>query len=429
MNWLELPRHDPEAEKMVLAGLLSGHSADILTPQHFYLPAHEAIYSAHSELLAQMDKPGQVEIAKHLRKQNLYEGDMRNILTEVAGKWLPADAFPFWTAKLEDARKLRVLRIAYLQALELEGTEAVERVEQGVLEASASEETKRLFTGAEIADLADARIKERLANPQKITGLDLGFPVLSEKTFGVSPGDLVLVAAATSHGKSAFAQNVLAQLGVHQKRPVVYLNTEMGESKVTDRLLAILTGIEVKHITTGFISAAEKDVLANATARLREAPIVLSDALPDLTPQKAMTLARKYKRQGAELVVFDYIGRMELGLGGKLQEYQILEQIAKGLKQMAQQLKIAVMVLAQLHEESGWLAGSKRLKNEADIFLKLVPVDEDDKELWGLFQKLGVANQANYALLLEKNRNGEADVVIPMVFDKPRLQMWEAHRA
>lgn len=428
MNWLDMPRHDPEAERMVLGGLLSGQTSDLLTKEHFYIPAHEAIYSAHSELLTQMDKPGQVEIAKHLRKQNLYTGDMPAALTDVAGKWVPADTFPFWVAKLEDARKLRVLRLAYMQTQEMDGAEAVERIEQAVLEASAAEESKRLFTGAEIADLADERIRQRLENPQKVTGLDLGFPVLSEKTFGVSPGDLVLVAAATSHGKSAFAQNVLAQLGVHQKRPVVYLNTEMGESKVTDRLLAILTGIEVKRITTGFISGAEKDVLADATRRLREAPIVVSDALPDLTPQKAMTLARRYKRQGAELVIFDYIGRMELGLGGKLQEYQILEQITKGLKQMAQQLKIAVMVLAQLHEESGWLAGSKRMKNEADIFLKLLPVDEDDKELWALFQKLGVQDQANYALLLEKNRNGEADVVIPMVFDKPRLQMWEAHR-
>ncbi len=428
MNWLEMPRHDPEAERMVLGGLLQGNSSDILAPQHFYVPAHEAIYSAFVELTQQMDKPGQVEIAKHLRKKNLYEGDMRTTLTEVAGKWVPVDTFPFWVAKLEDARKLRVMRLAYLQSLELDGAEAVERIEQGVLEASASEETKRLFTGAEIADLADARLKERLENPQKVTGLDLGFPVLSEKTFGVSPGDLVLVAAATSHGKSAFAQNVVAQLGVQQKRPVVYLNTEMGESKVTDRLLAILTGIEVKRITTGFINAAEKDVLTDATRRLREAPIVVSDALPDLSPQKAMTLARKYKRQGAELVIFDYIGRMELGLGGKLQEYQILEQITKGLKQIAQQLKIAVMVLAQLHEESGWLAGSKRMKNEADVFLKLVPVDDEDKELWALFQRLGVQDQANYALLLEKNRNGEADVVIPLVFDKPRLMMWEAHK-
>lgn len=428
MNWLEMPRHDPEAERMVLGGLLAGQASDMLDRSHFYIPAHEAVYTAYSELLTQMDKPGQVEIAKHLRKQNLYEGDMRTVLTDAASKWVPVDTFPFWVAKLEDARKLRVMRIAYLQALEMDGAEAVERIGQAVLEASASEETKRLFTGAEIADLADGRIKERLENPQKITGLDLGFPVLSEKTFGVSPGDLVLVAAATSHGKSAFAQNILAQLGVQQKHPVVYLNTEMSESKVTDRLLAILTGIEVKRIMTGFISATEKDILANATARLREAPIVVSDALPDLTPQKAMTLARKYKRQGAELVIFDYIGRMEIGLGGKLQEYQILEQITKGLKQMAQQLKIAVMVLAQLHEESGWLAGSKRMKNEADIFLKLVPVDKDDKELWALFGEQGVQDQANYALLLEKNRNGEADVVIPLVFEKSRLQMWEAHR-
>ncbi len=427
-SWNDAPPHDPEAERMVLGALLSGSTSDFLTAQHFYIPGHEHIFMAYQELAAGMERPTQFEVTKYLKKQGLWQGDMREMVIKVAGSWMPADNLPFWTEKLENARKLRVLRTAILQAQNMDAPEALERMEQAIMEAQAQEERQRLFTGAEVAVKAEERLKQRLENPAKVTGLDLGFKLLSEKTHGLQPGDLMLVAAATSHGKSAFAQNVLVNLGVNQKVRVDYLNTEMDEEQVTDRLLAIMAGVPFDRVMSGFVNATEKDVLKEAVKRLKESPLTLTDALPDLTPQKVYTLARRLKRQGSQLLIVDYVGRLEMGLGGKLQEYQILEQIAKGLKRVAQQLKIAVVALAQLHEESGYLAGSKRMKNEADIFVKLLPV-EDDKELKEALQGMGLTeNDANYVLSLEKNRRGQQGTYIPLYFDKPRLQMWEAHR-
>lgn len=430
-NWHEVPRHDPEAERMVLGALLNGAFSEQVTANHFYVPAHEAIFSAYSDLLLHIDKPTQVEIAQQLRQQNLYSADLRDALNEAAGSWIEAENLPYWTERLENARKLRIVRRAYLEAQSLDGAEAVNHIEQAIIQATAAEEEQRLFTGAELAERARARIEERIAHPGKVRGIHLGndFQRLSEMTYGLQPGDLILVAAATSHGKSTFAQNVAVNVAVEKRHSVVYLNTEMSEEQITDRLLSILASVPADAVVSGVMSKEQRQVLTSRYERLSSSPLVVSDALPDLTPEKAHILLRRYKQQGVELVIVDYVGRMELGLGGKLQEYQVLEQIVKGLKQLAQRLKVAVMVLAQLHEESGFLAGSKRMKNEADMFLKLRPLDEDDDEDRRRLEslKLGLTfNDANYALLLEKNRRGEQGVFIPLWFEKPFLQMWEA---
>ena len=127
--------------------------------------------------------------------------------------------------------------------------------------------------------------------------------------------------------------------------------------------------------------------------------------MPNLTPAKLQTLARKAKLQhNIEMLILDYVGRMEKA-DPKLQEWQVLEQIIKTQKILAQNLDIACMVLVQLNED-GSLQGAKRMKNECDLMLKLIPVDSDQTQKIRDYHHKQYEN-FNYRLFVDKSRDSQ----------------------
>jgi replicative DNA helicase len=256
-----------------------------------------------------------------------------------------------------------------------------------------------------------------------LDGLPTGFDNLNHITLGYKPGDLIILGAQTGHGKTAFALHTAKAVAVDNGRNLLYLNTEMSRQQIALRWASILAGIDHDLIRKGDITETELSKVLNAYSRLRVSGFY-SYPCPNLTPEKTISLARKFKAQkNIEMMIIDYIGRMDK-MDPRLAEWQLLEQIVKTQKILAQNLGIAVICLVQLNPD-GSLQGAKRMKNECDLMLKLSPLDPEDLET---DENLKKYHNPNYALYIEKNRDGVSGKRIPIVFDLQKQIMKDADR-
>lgn len=266
-----------------------------------------------------------------------------------------------------------------------------------------------------------ARFNEAsLSGNTVLEGLSTGFKKLDELTLGYKPGDLIVLGAQTGHGKTAFALQTAKTIAVDQGNPVLYINTEMSKETVYQRLCGVISGVPYYRIRQGSLAPDEQAKVSRAIETIKTSPFIHSYS-PHLTPVRCVVLGKKAKIQKqVEMIIVDYIGRMEK-YDPKMQEWQVLEQVAKSMKLLAQELKIPVLVLAQLNED-GSLQGAKRIKNECDLLLKLGPLskEEIDKKYSGRY------TDANYKLYIDKNRDGEPDKNIALHYDKPVQQIRSA---
>lgn len=216
---------------------------------------------------------------------------------------------------------------------------------------------------------------------------------------GFMPGQLVILAAKTGDGKTTMAMNLMRDIAITQKIPSLYVNTEMSDEQMDCRWAAILSADDnFNHydIATGQLTEDQFKRLVGYLDRMHNSGFH-SVTVPDLTITSLISIARRFKAKvDMRFLVVDYIGRMDT-MDAKLAEHQVLKQITKKLKTLAQQLGITVIMIAQLTED-GWLEGAKAMKNEADLFCQLreMTQEESDKFL----------RQYNYVLVAGKNRDG-----------------------
>jgi len=212
---------------------------------------------------------------------------------------------------------------------------------------------------------------------------------------GFEPGQLVIIAAPTKKGKSAFCQNLLRDIGITQRIPSLLINTEMSQEQLSLRNASILSGVDHFKIATGQTDDAEDQKVLDGIEKLYKSQLYTLYA-PDLNINKMSAYLRQFTIQHKiRVAAVDYIGRMDTQ-DPKLQEHQVLKNAAKRLKTLAQQLNITVIMLAQINDE-GNLEGAKAMRNECDLYAHLRPMT--DKEL-------GECSGYNYALVVELNRSG-----------------------
>lgn len=229
---------------------------------------------------------------------------------------------------------------------------------------------------------------------------------------GMLPGQLIILAAQTGKGKTAFSMNILQDVSIVQKQPAAYINTEMNDEQLDCRLMAMNTPNDIyhSHVASGKL-AKEEDFnrIVKSLDRISTSNFY-SVTLPNMTINTLLSTARRLKSQTKmKLMVVDYVGRMDT-TDAKLQEYQVFKNIAKKLKTLAQTLGITVIMLAQITEEEK-LEGAKAMKNECDFFGYLREMSSEEQA-----KKPGF----NYYLVADKNRNGKR-MKMPLFFDGEKL--------
>lgn len=251
-------------------------------------------------------------------------------------------------------------------------------------------------------------ISERM-DPEKRSKLVLytQYKKLNYASGGFEKGDLVILSAQSGGGKSAFAMNVAYCIGVTQKKPVLYLNSEMSTRQMADRWGSFIAKLSHSKIRNGDITDDDYRHVMHAAEVFNTGQLYTIN-IPDLQIANVLAEIRRARiRSGIELAIIDYIGRMDTISSKDVKEWQIMKNAARQLKTLAQELDITIIMVAQLSEDGGRLAQGSYMKHEADLWLdiKRIPEgDEQSKYPWNCY------------IEFRKARNAENGKQIPMNF-------------
>jgi replicative DNA helicase len=437
--------YDLESERRVLSSMLNSEDScieayNLLGATDFYSPRHATIYELVCSLFEREIRPTYLELIKEGHTIGFFTSAQdTEELKYIAEHYIEDENIKYWIKKVKDKSRLRKFESFLRTSYEMinEANNDVEQMlmsaEEHLTNLTALEIDDRIDTPQEMAALGYDEVERRFLRYKELLelhrgvvpldGLPTGFDNLDNITLGYKPGDLVILGAQTGHGKTAYALHTARAVSVDNRRNMLYLNTEMSREQIALRWGSILSGIEHERIRSGQLNETELSRVFAGYSRLRESGFY-SYPCPNLTPEKTVSIGRKFKAQkNIDMMIIDYVGRMEK-FDPRLQEWQMLEQIVKAQKTLAQNLKMVVICLVQLNPD-GTLQGAKRMKNECDLMLKLRPIPKEELEE---NEQLKNYLHPNYYIEIEKNRDGRSGVKIPICFDLQKQIMKDAER-
>ncbi len=367
---LRLPPHSVEAEQSVLGGLLLNNStwediADIINDDDFYRHDHRLIWQ-HISILLRAGKPADALTVKDALQLagRLEDAGGEQYLVMLSNAVISASNIRHYAEMVRDRAVLRRL-IAVSDQIATEAFNAQGRPVNEVLDAAeaemfkiAEDSGKKRNDFQHIGPLSGKvfqRIDELYSrdNPSEITGIATGFIDLDRMTSGMQPGDLIIVAARPSVGKTAFALNIGEHVAVHEKLPVAVFSMEMGAEQLVMRLIGSTGRIDQQRLRTGRLTEDDFIRLSDAMGKMQDAPMFI-DETPALNPFELRARARRLARQFGHLglIVIDYLQLMTgANPGGRENRATEVGEISRALKSLAKELKCPVIALSQLSRE------------------------------------------------------------------------------
>ena len=426
---LRLPPHSLEAESSVLGGLLLDNAAwdrvgDLLTDSDFYRPEHRHIFAAIAALIGAGKPADVVTVHEHLRSLGRAEEVGGLTYLNQLAQFVPSAANIRRYAEIVRERAILRKLIAASddiasQAYAPRGKTVatiLDEAEQRIL--SIGEEGSRLKRGFQsldklVGELFD-RVQEMADNPNDITGVPTGFIDLDRMTAGLQPGDLIIIAARPSMGKTAFAINIAEHVALHEGLPVAVFSMEMGAAQLAVRVVSSVGRINQSHLRTGKLTPDEWPRLTEAIEKLRHVSLFI-DETPGLTPAELRANARRLARQCGKLglIVVDYLQLMSGSGSGEENRATELGEISRGLKMLAKELQCPVIALSQLNRGveqrtdkrpmMSDLRESGAIEQDADIIMFIYRDEYYTKEQC---KEPGVAE-----IIIGKQRNGPTGTV------------------
>jgi replicative DNA helicase len=426
---LRVPPHSIEAESSVLGGLLLDNGAwdrvgDLLVDSDFYRHEHRLIYAAIGALINASKPADVITVSEYIQNQGkTAEMGGLGYLNSLAQYVPSASNIRRYAEIVRERSILRKLVSASdeiaTNAFNPQG-KAIDRIldeaEQKIF--NIGEEGSRMKQGFQsmdtlVVELLD-RVQEMADNPNDITGVPTGFYDLDRMTSGLQSGDLVVLAARPSMGKTAFAINIAEHVALNEGLPVAVFSMEMGASQLAVRVVGSIGRIDQGHLRTGKLHDDEWPRLTEAIEKLRTVSLHI-DETPGLTPSELRANARRLSRQCGKLglIVVDYLQLMS-GSGGSGGDNRATElgEISRGLKMLAKELQCPVIALSQLNRSveqrtdkrpmMSDLRESGAIEQDADIIMFIYRDDYYNKDS----KDPGVAE-----IIIGKQRNGPTGTV------------------
>lgn len=356
-----VPPHDLEAEKAVLSALLLDNQelTKVMTelkPEDFYHPAHRSIFRSMTALHDASQPVDLHTLADHLNTH----GQLDSVggpagLAEIADYEATAANVLHHAGIVRDkGLKRRLIAVATGIAERVyeerdPGQTLLDEAEGSILEVG-QESSRKPFRSLE-AEMHDAIdfIEDLIDRGGALTGLPTGFPALDKKTGGLQPGELVIVAARPSMGKTAFALNLARNAAVEEGKKVAVFSLEMTRRSLALRLIAAEAKYNSTTFRTGFIPERDHKLLVDAATVLSSAKIWIDDS----TPMSILEIKAKSRRlkaeHGLDLVIVDYLQLATAEKRSNERREQEISEISRGLKGLAKELHIPVMALSQLN--------------------------------------------------------------------------------
>lgn len=363
---LKLPPHSLEAEQSILGGLLLDNDAadrigDVLAEDDFYSDAHRVIYR-HIVSLITDGKPADVvtlsEALASVQKLD-YVGGLAYLGALVQNVPTAANIRHY----AEIVRERSILRQLAATAGEIadsaynpagRGAKSVlDEAEAKVLhiaeQGSRGQRTFQVLKDVLVSVVDRIETLYNRDDPSNVTGIATGYTDLDEKTSGLQPGDLVIVAGRPSMGKTALAINMGEHVALELKLPVVIFSMEMGASQLAMRMIGSVGKLDQHKLRTGRLGPGDWERLSSALGRLSDAQILI-DETPSLNAIEVRSRTRRLQKQYGQLglVIVDYLQLMQAQTAGENRATEISE-ISRSMKSLAKELKVPVVALSQLN--------------------------------------------------------------------------------
>jgi len=412
-----------EAEQSVLGGMLLSQEAvadvlEVVAGVDFYAPKHELIFNSIVSLFGRGEPTDVIAVTDHLNKEgNLLKAGGADYLHSLTS-FVPTAANASYYGKIvADKAILRRLIDAGTKIAQ-SGYESQGEVEDLVNQAQseifqvATQSTKEDYVGlSESIDVAIRDIEMAQNRGGELTGISTGFSNLDAYTHGLHPGQLVIVAARPSVGKSTFALDMARNAAIKQNKPTIFFSLEMGRSEIAMRMLSAQSGIYLQSMRKGTLTEGDWAKLASVRGQINDAPLFIDDS-PNMSLVEIRAKCRRLAQQvDLKMVVIDYIQLMSSGKKVESRQQEVSE-FSRALKLLAKELNIPVVALSQLNRQAeqskdkrpelSHLRESGSLEQDADVVVLL------HRE--GIFErdhpKAGEAD-----LILAKQRNGPTGTV------------------
>ena len=362
-----------------------------INEEYFYVPAHQTIYNVLVDLWNTGQAIDLITFTQVLRDRNLLEG--------VGGAAFVTSLFTFVPTAANVGYYIDIVRDKYiLRQIIATSTESVRRAyeEQEEVNDLLDEVEQRIFAVGEdrfkgqmlsmkeqVMSTLES-IEKLFENKGAITGVSTGFRDFDKLTSGLHSSEMIVIAARPSMGKTALAMNIAEHAAIQLKLPVAIFSLEMSAQQLVQRMLCSRARVNLAKTRDGFLSEADFPKLTNAASKLAEAKIFIDDSA-GLSILELRAKARRLKaQQDVQLIVVDYLQLLR-STSRRAQDNRQLEisEISAGLKGLAKELKIPIIVVAQLNRNPEIRTGSgKGVPRLAD--LRESGAIEQDADLVGL---------------------------------------------
>ncbi|MCF7835368.1 replicative DNA helicase [Candidatus Gracilibacteria bacterium] len=436
---INLPPHNIEAEKGVLSGVLIDndvlwiYDGDGLLFQDFYQKEHSLIYKAIQELWNQRKTIDIVTLTDQLNKN----GDTETIggidyLYELSNFLISTSSCGEYSKIVKDKSTLRnILKVSQ----KIIGDVYQQKDTVGILddiEKKIFELTQQKIGDSmmKISDILKQRIEnymEIVDNPEKAQERKVmsGYTGIDNYITGFKPGELIIVAARPSMGKTSFAINILTNVALKQNKSVAMLSLEMGSESIVDRIIAEVSRVPMYKITKGNLDEEDFSNIGEAIEKLGETKIYIDDKGAYSVPQLKSKLRKLKIEKGAlDIVIIDYLQLMH-GTNFPGNRVQEISEISRGLKELARELEVPIIALSQLSRaveqrvdkkpQLSDLRESGAIEQDADAVIMLHREDYYDPDT----DKKGSTD-----ICIRKNRNGAVGEV-ELHFEKEIMKFTE----
>ena len=422
------PPHDLEAEQSVLSAIMLSEKSlygivigSQLKPADFYRPQHAAIYEAMLSLYNANEPIDTLLLKERLRRDNRLDeaGGEAFIDALSAAAPLAANVRQYAAIVREKALLRRLLSSTYeiQQAIAQNDGEArdiVERAEMAILEVNRDDSQKDFVKAGEVLKRELDKLEKLASGELARGGTPSGFYDLDALTGGFQAGNLIILAARPSMGKSALVTNIAENAALDHGMAVALFSLEMSESELAQRFIASQAGVPGEQLRTGHVKADRWDKIVDAAGRITAAPLYLDDT-SDLGIMEVRAKARRLHQRllnedgtgGLGLIIIDYLQLMRADHRVESRVEQV-GQMSRGLKILARELEVPVIALSQLSRavESrsekkpilSDLRESGQIEQDADLVMFIYREEYYEPET---SQRPGEAD-----LIIAKHRNG-----------------------
>lgn len=374
------PPHSVEAEESVIGGILV-HSrkfndvAEFLVPDDFYHPALRAIYEAMVECEASSKPIDALTVVEQMRAMETFEKlrafNGADYLTELMSKVVTVENITFHARMVRGKATARRL-VEACREIAAKGygeygdvDEYIDTAERSIFEIAQRAQRQTFEPINKILHSTIRALEKRYERKQAVTGVPTGYHKIDEMTAGLQPGDLVIIAARPSMGKTSFVMNMVlnaalqkdAQNGGKHPFPALVFSLEMSKEALCERLLCSEARVDSMRLRGGFLETKDWIRITTAAGKLAEAPVHIDDSgAPTLLEIRAKS--RRWRADaslfwgGAEqmgIVVVDYLQLVQGRATKDDNRQREISEISRGLKALAKELRVPVIALSQLN--------------------------------------------------------------------------------